>query len=86
MNTTPYEGENFLFYEEKIRWRMSRQISSANTIFYENQKQSIQKILERYTKRTPNLVFWENEYRWAIVNAQEVVSKFDGHLYCIYLK
>ncbi len=46
MNANGYEDDRFLFYEEKLRWRMSRQISNANTIFYENQKDSVQQILK----------------------------------------
>ncbi|VDA80293.1 hypothetical protein BANRA_00321 [Escherichia coli] len=32
-----------VFYEEKIRWRMRRQISNAEAIFYENQEEHIQR-------------------------------------------
>ncbi|BAT34985.1 hypothetical protein [Escherichia albertii] len=85
MNANGYEDDRFLFYEEKLRWRMSRQISNANTIFYENQKDSVQQILKKYTKRIPVLVFWGNERRWTIVNGLEVVSVFDEHLHYIYL-
>lgn len=85
MNANGYEDDRFLFYEEKLRRRMSRQISNANTIFYENQKDSVQQILKKYTKRIPVLVFWGNERRWTIVNGLEVVSVFDEHLHYIYL-
>ncbi len=50
MNANGYEDDRFLFYEEKLRWRMSRQISNANTIFYENQKDSVQQILKKIYK------------------------------------
>lgn len=85
MNANGYEDDRFLFYEEKLRWRMSRQISNANTIFYENQKDSVQQNLKKYSKRIPVLVFWGNERRWTIVNGLEVVSVFDEHLHYIYL-
>lgn len=50
MNANGYEDDRFLFYEEKLRWRMSRQISNANTIFYENQKDSVQQNLKKIFK------------------------------------
>lgn len=59
MNANGYEDDRFLFYEEKLRWRMSRQISNANTIFYENQKDSVQQILKNIQNVYLFLFFWE---------------------------
>ncbi|HHZ3774949.1 TPA: hypothetical protein ACWCBB_003130 [Escherichia coli] len=79
MNVRNVKFDNLSFYEEKIRWRMRRQISNAEAIFYENQEEHIQRFLGRYT------CYWESEQRWTSVNGLEVMSVFDEHCHHIYL-
>ncbi|EOQ8967777.1 hypothetical protein DYQ17_RS01070, partial [Escherichia coli] len=43
MNVRNVKFDNLSFYEEKIRWRMRRQISNAEAIFYENQEEHIRR-------------------------------------------
>ncbi|EOS7472822.1 hypothetical protein F3H46_RS01445, partial [Escherichia coli] len=57
MNVRNVKFDNLSFYEEKIRWRMRRQISNAEAIFYENQEEHIRRFLGRYTCRKPVLVY-----------------------------
>lgn len=85
MNLSNTKCDKLSFYEEKIRWRMRRQISNAEAIFYENQEEHIQRFLGRYTCRKPVLVYWESEQRWTSVNGLEVMSMFDEYCHHIYL-
>ncbi|EFN7628655.1 hypothetical protein EGC31_18630 [Escherichia coli] len=85
MNLSNTKCDKLSFYEEKIRWRMRRQISNAEAMFYENQEEHIQRFLGRYTCRKPVLVYWESEQRWTSVNGLEVMSMFDEYCHHIYL-
>lgn len=85
MNVSNAKCDNLSFYEERIRWRMRRQISNAEAIFYENQEEHIQLFLDRYNRRKPVLVYWESEQRWTSVNGLEVMSMFGEHCHHIYL-
>lgn len=47
MNLSNTKCDKLSFYEEKIRWRMRRQISNAEAIFYENQEEHIQRFFRQ---------------------------------------